>query len=445
MTFPKSRAVSTLTSFVAAMVLFLPLGAAAQTQNSTDPGALAVTPNVFRFAKPFDDRSARMTTDAAGDFYIAASFDDLVHPNAFGVLKYRVDGKLLGAFHFKKAFAAFANDVKVDANGNIYAGGTGAQGGLIVSFDQSGKTRWSRVLGDVITTMALDQSGNVYAGGTINQTSMLVAKFAADGSLLWQTSHHGTTATPCGFGALTPGSCVTDMKLDDNGNVIAFGFSTNAGPNTDNTTLKINPQGKLLWARNFTQQPQFNKVPAAGVVDHDNGIYATGQGVDPFTGQRFPYTLKYDTNGKLIFALTGAGNGGVAVAVDPAGKILLSGFTFFQGNPVSTASKLDPSGKQIWAIQIPGSGQIVSDAKGNVFASASGYAVTKLNPAGTILWTFRESSQFTEFTTTGSVVDPSGNLIVTGTGFDFNVGQNDIITLKFPRNSKPQSGRLSAR
>jgi len=431
-------------SSIATLVLSLPITGAAQTQESANPSAFAITPREFRFAKPFDDRSARMTTDAAGNFYIAASFDDLVHPNGFGVLKYSVDGKLLGAFHFNKAFAAFANDVKVDANGNIYAGGTSALGGLVVSFDPSGKTRWSHVLGDVVTTVALDKSGNVYAGGSINQTSMVVAKFTADGSLLWETSHRGTTPMRCGFGLLTPGSCLTDMKLDNNSNVIAFGFSTNAGPNTDNTTLKIDPQGKLLWARNFAQQPQFNKVPAAGAVDHDNGIYATGQGVDPFSGDRFPYTLKYDTNGKLIFALTGAGNGGVAVAVDPAGKILLSGFTFLQGNPVSTASKFDPSGKQLWATQIPGSGQVVSDAEGNVFTSASDYTVTKLNPAGTIVWTFRGSSQFSEFATTGSVVDFFGNLVVTGTGFDFNVGQNDVISLKFPRNSKPQSGSPSA-
>ena len=402
MTFQRSRAVSTLTSFAAALVFSLPIGVSAQTQTFAQPSTFAITPHVFRFAKPFDDRSARMTTDAAGNFYIAASFDDLVHPNGFGVLKYSADGKLLGAFHFNEAFAAFANDVKVDENGNIYAGGTGAPGGLIVSFDPSGKTRWSHVLGEVVTTLALDKAGNVYAGGTINQTSMVVAKFTADGRHLWQTSHRGTTPVPCGLGALTPGSCLTDMKLDNNDNVIAFGFSTNAGPNTDNTTLKIDPQGKLLWARNFAQQPQFNKVPAAGAADHDNAVYATGQGVDPFTGERFPYTLKYDTNGKLISALTGAGNGGVAVAVDPAGNILLSGFTFFQGNPVSAASKFDPSGKQLWATQIPGSGQIVSDAEGNVFTSASDYTVTKLNPAGTIVWTFQESSQFSEFATTGS-------------------------------------------
>lgn len=444
MTFLKSRAVSALLSLAASWVLFLPIISAAQTQNSANRNAIAVTPQVFRFAKPFDDRSARMTADAAGNFYIAASFDDFVHPTGFGVLKYSADGKLLGAFHFNNAFAAFTIDVKVDANGNIYAGGGSALGGLVVSFDPSGKTRWSHALGDSLTTLLLDKSGNVYVGGSSNGTSMLVAKFTANGNLLWQKTHQGTTSFPCNNG-FTVGSCVTDMQLDTDGNVIAFGFTSNANPGLDNTTLKLNPQGKLLWVRDFTQQPLFDKVPAAGAVDHDKGIYATGQGVNRFTGERFPYTLKYDTNGKLLLVLMGAGNGGVAVAVDPAGEILLSGFTLFHGNEVPTASKFDPSGKRIWVTQIPGAGQIVSDAKGNVFASSSGYAVTKLNPAGKIVWTFLESSQFTEFATTGSVVDPFGNLIVTGTGFDFNVGQNDIITLKFSGNpSRGQASSLSS-
>jgi len=423
MTFEKSHAVSTLMSFVVALVLFLPITGAAQTQESADPSAFAITPREFRFAKPFDDRSSRMTADAAGNFYIAASFDDLVHPNGFGVLKYSVEGKLLGAFHFNKAFAAFANDVKVDANGNIYAGGTSALGGLVVSFDSSGKTRWAHVLGGSVTALTLDKSGNVYAGG-VQGGPMIVAKFTANGKLLWQKLHQGTA----------PGSGVTDVQLDSKGNLIVFGDTTNVGPGLDTTILKINPQGKLLWTRNFSQSPEFDKVPLAGAVDHNDGIYATGDALDKFTGEAFPYTLKYDTNGNPIFVLTGAGVGGSSVAVDPAGNILLTGSTLVQSTPTWTASKFDPSGKQVWVTQIPLSaqGEIVSDAKGNVFVSGSDYTVTKLNPAGTIIWTFQGSSGFSEFTTTGSVVDPFGNLIVTGFGFDFNVGQDDIVTLKFP-------------
>jgi hypothetical protein len=224
------------------------------------------------------------------------------------------------------------------------------------------------------------------------------------------------------------------MKLDNSGNVIAFGFSTNAGPNTDSTTLKISPQGKLLWARNFARDPLFNKVPAAGAVDHDNGIYATGQGVDPFTGGRFPYTLNYDANGELKFALMGAGNGGSSVAVDPAGKILLGGSTLVHGTPASTASKFDPSGKQIWVTQVPSASTIVSDAAGNVFASGDFYSVTKLSPTGKIISTFNGQSQFPGIAVRDAVIDAFQRLLVTGYGFDQKTAMPEIVTLKFPKN-----------
>lgn len=433
MTLKKSCAVSTLMSVAAALVLFLPVSGAAQTLESADPSAAA--PQAILFADGRDDVSFRMTTDASGNFYIAALLDDGVHSNSFAVIKYNVDGKLLGVFRLNNA--GIAVTVAVDANGNIYAGGNSPQGGVLVSFTSSGKRRWSKVIGDSVDAVVLDSSGDVYAGGTVNQTSMFVAKFTADGSPLWQTAHQGTTPRPCGFGMLTPGSCLTDMHLDNNGNVIAFGFSTNAGPNTDNTTLKISPQGTLLWVQNFTLQPQFNKVPAAGAVDHDNGIYATGQGVDPFTGARFPYTVKYDTNGNQIFALTGAGNGGSSVAVDPAGNILLGGFTIVDGSPADTASKFDPSGTQIWVTQVPSALKIVTDAEGNVFASGDFYSVTELSPAGKSISTFNGQSQFPGVVVSDSIVDPFGNLLVTGNGFNQNSVMNEIVTLKFPKGLMP--------
>src|SRR5208283_1251334 len=436
MAFQKSRAVFTLLSVAAALALFLPVRGAAQTTESADASASATNPQVITFMNEADDRSQRMTTDATGNFYIAASLNDEIHANSFAVIKYSVDGTLQGVFRFHVA-AGIAADVKVDASGNIYAGGSSGAGGVIVSFSPSGKLRWSHIVGDAVAAVALDSSGNVYAGGTINGTSMFVSKFtSAEGSLLSQTTHQGTTAVPCGGGGLTPGSCLIDMRLDHKGNVIAFGYSTNAGPNVDSTTLKIDPQGRLLWARNFTQQPDFNKVPAAGAVDPSDGIYSTGQGVDPFTGQRFPYTVKYDTNGNLIFALTGAGNGGSSVAVDSDGNILLSGFTLVEGEDAVTVSKIEPSGKQIFVTQIPTGGKVVNDSQGNIFVSgedgSNDYVVNSLSPTGNLLSTFIFATQSVSGTVSDSIVDPFGNLLVTGYGVPNAGGNDDIVTLKFP-------------
>ncbi len=129
----------------------------------------------------------------------------------------------------------------------------------------------------------------------------MVAKFTANGDLLWQKLHQGAA----------PGSGVTDVQLDSKGNLIAFGDTTNAGLGLDTTVLKINPQGKLsVDAETSPNHPISTKFRRAGAVDHNDGIYATGDALNIITGESFPYTLKYDTNGSLSFLLTGAGIGG---------------------------------------------------------------------------------------------------------------------------------------
>ncbi len=65
MIFEKPRAVHTLMSFAAALVLFLPITGTAQTQDFADPSASSVTKRMLpRSGSP--DRSVRMTTDVAG-------------------------------------------------------------------------------------------------------------------------------------------------------------------------------------------------------------------------------------------------------------------------------------------------------------------------------------------------------------------------------------------
>jgi hypothetical protein len=113
------------------------------------PSALAgPMVKAFRFADGGDDLPGRMTTDASGNFYIAAELEmDALHPSAFAVLKYRFDGTLQGAFRYKPAageFGGLARDVKVDKLGNIYAVGETTLGGLVVSFTASGSQRWAR-------------------------------------------------------------------------------------------------------------------------------------------------------------------------------------------------------------------------------------------------------------------------------------------------------------
>jgi hypothetical protein len=96
MTFPKSRAVFALMSFAAALALFLPIPGAAQTQSFTDASASAPKPKILRFSDGSEDFAFRITTDAAGNFYLATALTGSVHSDSFAIIKYSADGKRLG-------------------------------------------------------------------------------------------------------------------------------------------------------------------------------------------------------------------------------------------------------------------------------------------------------------------------------------------------------------
>jgi len=444
--FRKLYVVSNLKSLAAALVLFLPTLGTGQAQNVSTGSAQTAKPQVVVFSDGGDDRTfGHAATDAAGNVYIAADLGDPHLTNSFGVVKYSAQGKLTEEFHFNPTSPGngFAQDVKVDAAaGNVYACGfTFPFGGLVISFDPSGKTRWTQTLGDhLISSMVFDQSGHLYVGGD-SAGAILVAKITTGGTLLWQRKHQGTTITNVGAG-------VTDLQLDSRGNVIVIGNTGNAEFRQDTTVLKLNPQGDILWTRDFGEDQGFNSIPQGGAVDHNDGIFATGTALNIFSGEEIPYTVKYDTFGNREFLLTGAGNGGAAIAVDSAGDIVLHGSTLIQSETVPTVSKIDPTGKTIFVTRISTTGVLTVDSQGNIYVSgtpnARGFQVVTLNSKGHLLSTV--DVPLPNFTNiqgiSDSILDPFGNLLVTGFGLPQDGGLDDILVVRLPTSSKPAADSL---
>ena len=434
----KLHTVSKLKSLAAVLVLFLPIIGTAQTQNLTNQGPLTANPQVLVFSDGGDDRTfGHATSDAAGNLYVPAELGNPHLTNSFGVIKYSAQGKLAREFHFnpKTLGNGFAQDVKVDAAGNVYACGfTFPFGGLVISFDPSGKTRWTQIIGsDRISSMVFDESGNIYVGGD-SAGRMLIAKLTTGGTILWKRQHQGAT---------TAGAAVTSVQLDSKGDLAVIGDTGNSEFLLDTTVLKLNPQGDILFAEDFGEGPGFNNVPLGAALDHDDGIYATGTALNSFTGEAAPYTVKYDVDGNRAFVLTGAGNGGIAIALDPAGDIVLHGSTLIQDQFEATVSKIDTTGKTIFVTPISTAGVLTVDSQGNIYVSgrldAAEFQVVKLNSQGTLLSTVNQPvPNFQSIDgIVSSLLDPFGNLLVTGFGLPKGAGLDDILVLKVPTSSKP--------
>jgi hypothetical protein len=317
----------------------------------------------FHFADGGDDLCGRLTTDASGNFYIAAQLaTDFLHPSSFAVLKYRFDGTLQGAFRYRPAageFGGLARDVKVDKLGNIYAVGDTTLGGLVVSFTASGSQRWARHFSTSAVALAIDGGGNVYAAGTRVtgdfQGEWLIAKYTGAGRLLWARNHTGTA-----HGDVR----LTDIQLDPAGKPVVLG-TTNIRVSTvanTMTTLKLDIQGNKVWVKDFVAVRFTPQIPYGLAVDGSGNVYATGA-TNPPEGNSIPFTVKYDVGGNRKFVLTGSGAGGASVAIDPSGDLLLAGVSVVQGLPPSSAaSKFHANGVKVWTTRLATGQKIASDA-----------------------------------------------------------------------------------
>jgi len=357
MTCQKFRLVSALL-FTLAVLLTQPSASIAQTQSAADEDAAsaATVPTIttFRFTDKGDDRAGRMTTDAAGNFYVSASLNSSAHPSGFAVLTYNFNGKRQGVFRYRLApgeFESGAQAVKVDMQGNIYAAGTTNLNGLVVSFTSSGVQRWADRFGGGAgnpIALAIDESGNIYAAGNRGHggsdgvgpvLEWIIVKYSNSGQVLWEQHHTGNASLD---------SRVKDIQLDSAGNPIVFGTTSNSPTTLTNnlTVVKFNPQGDTLWARNFAV-PNNSLVPGGLAIDGGGNVYATSI-TDPPEGSDIPFTVKYDPNGVRKFVLHGNGAGGSSVAIDPAGDILLTGSTMIFGMPgLVEATKIHPSGAKV--------------------------------------------------------------------------------------------------
>lgn len=254
------------------------------------------------------------------------------------------------------------------------------------------------------------------------------------------------------------GKCV---GLDNAGNVYVAGTVWNGASEDDYAVLKYDSNGTLLWKRLYDGKTHRDDYVNAMTVDSAGNTYVTGTSIG--TGNDGDYlTLKYDTNGTLLWAKTYNGTGdwddeAQAIAVDSAGNVYITGWSWGMGINYNYATlKYSPTGKLLWSKTNNGSADsddlataIAVDTAGNVFVTggsfgASGsfdYLTIKYSPTGQRLWYRRYDGIFSGIDyATAITTDATGNVYVTGSskGVDKN---DDIVTIKYDTNGKSLWGK----
>jgi len=223
----------------------------------------------------------------------------------------------------------------IDSSGNTYAAGyaTGDTTGwdfAVVKYNSSGSCQWvgtySTIDEDYVAAVAVDASGSVYAAGSSGSPYTLswdyvTARYSAStGDTLWVRRLNGTADEDDEIRA---------MVVDNGGNVIVTGGSTNSVTGVDYTTVKYSPTGDTMWVRRYDGTASGTDWAYAVAVDAADNVYVTGSSQDTATDMDY-VTIKYDASGSQQWVARYDGPAGSfdearAIAVDASGSVFVTG------------------------------------------------------------------------------------------------------------------------
>jgi hypothetical protein len=333
-------------------------------------------------------------------------------------------GKRFSDTVLRGAALAAGGDVVVvgGASGTVDFGGgplTGVGNGedvVIARLDGDGEHRWSRRVGNganqLATAVAVDAGGNTLVTGVFwgkldfggdaalklnsaGESDGFVVKLDATGEPLWARR----------FGDALNHQSGSGVAADGQGNVILTGWFKGTldlgGPvlqstgETDLFVAKLSPAGDLLWGR---VAHSTNAGKGLGVAADSAGNIAVAGSfrssieVGPVThttaGDKNVIVMKLDDNGTPLWSKSigdGADQEGAAVAVDPAGDVIVTGSFMGRldlgagelaavGASDGFVVKLDPGGAALWARSFgdsseQGGAAVTADPLGNVWAT----------------------------------------------------------------------------
>lgn len=254
-----------------------------------------------------------------------------------------------------------ANEVAAASDGSVYVAGTtlSSDGDFDVFLLKYGPDRalaWERTYGlplnaqsgfddDFGAGLAVASDGSVYVTGGLGTGVLFLAKFGADGTLLWDSTwgENGTIGT--------------GAAIDAQGNIYVSGLSSviNQGANqTEALLIKFNPSGAVVWAQAWGGAG-FDAARAVAVSG--DGVYITGDTNSFFANDAF--LVKFDFAGNLLWERDWGVDGVDApftgltaahgIATDGLGNVYITGNASDTGHRKNILLvKFNPAGDLLW-------------------------------------------------------------------------------------------------
>jgi len=239
----------------------------------------------------------RAIIDGAGNIFVTGRGWFGTHD--FVTIKYAPDGTRVWQDVFDRSGGShFPTAMDLDANGNLLVTGGGVGGGLItVLYDASGARQWvverSGIAG---SSVRWTNDGHFYLTGSwytpATSNDCMLLKYDATGALTWERFYN--------FGASEIG---TKLALDTQENLYVTGYQSGGGY-ANWLTLRVAPDGNLIWSRVQDSHPAYDEFPNFLVTGPQDEVYITGSGgPSPVPGQSYiqMLTLRYDADGSTAW------------------------------------------------------------------------------------------------------------------------------------------------
>ena len=267
-----------------------------------------------------DDMAQGVAVDASGNVY-ATGFTLDVGIQNFLTVKYDPEGNVVWDRTHNVGYDR-AYGVAVDGVGNVYVTGycidLGGDGNfLTVKYDPNGNLMWEKMYGgnrdDMAQDVAVDASGNVYVTGYSyegQRFDLRLIKYDSQGNLKWNRPYD-SGSDDFAFG----------IALDGIGNIYV------AGSCAAYLTVRFDPQGNSVWERIYGANGQAEAV----AVDAFDNVYVTGS-VE--IGWEYDFlTIKYNMDGILIWESPYApGELATGIALDTSGCFYVTGSSYNENN-----------------------------------------------------------------------------------------------------------------
>lgn len=351
-----------------------------------------------------------------------------------------------------------ATTLECDSAGNIYSAGKVQNSGtgfdiFAVKYNSSGILLWSDTYNgpgngnDIAYSSALDNSGNLYVAGESKgdntDRDYILIKYNTTGDRQWIRRYNGSNNNA---------DIASKVILDNSGNPVITGHSSESGTMLDIVTIKYSSNGDLLWKKNYNGNANGNDLSNDIALDNIGDIYVAGSTLRTGTLNDL-LVIKYSGEGEELWTVTynGTANGNdnaASVTADNNGNVIFTGSSAGSGSGLDYVTiKLSPDGGIVWIKRFSTTGvtfdepkDIVSDHSGNVFVTGTStgfstsydYLTVKYSSTGEEMWSKRYNGPLSNnFDEPRSIeADIFGNVYVSGLS-EGSASSDDILTIKY--------------